>query len=359
MTFTYTSAKRWMLAAISVLFFASSAFSQTARVQVIHNAADPGAASVDIYLDDTLTLDNFGFRDATPFIDFTAGSEVVIGVAGPESASSADAIATFPVTIEGSETYVVVANGVLDPSTFAVNPDGISTAFGLIVQPMGQEESTDPEEVQFFAVHGATDAPTVDVVALGVATLVDDAPYGAYTPYQGVPAGSYTLDVTPGSDNGTVVASFEADLSTLAGGAAAVIASGFLDPTMNQDGPAFGLIAVLPDGMVIELPSVATTASETDAVLPSRFDLLGNYQNPFNPTTNVVLNLAQASDVSVAVFDVAGKRVMDIAAGTLAAGQNTIPLNASSLPSGTYLYQVTAGTGANKISRSGKMLLAK
>ena len=51
-------------------------FAQTARLQVIHNAADPGAVSVDIYLNGTLLLDNFGFRDATPYIDAPAGTPI-------------------------------------------------------------------------------------------------------------------------------------------------------------------------------------------------------------------------------------------------------------------------------------------
>ena len=56
----------------SIFFLASSLLAQTARVQVIHNAADPAAASVDIYLmegsNELLKLDDFAFRAATPLL---------------------------------------------------------------------------------------------------------------------------------------------------------------------------------------------------------------------------------------------------------------------------------------------------
>ena len=39
----------------------------TARVQVIHNSADLAAASVDIYLNNTLLIDNFNFRNRCIF----------------------------------------------------------------------------------------------------------------------------------------------------------------------------------------------------------------------------------------------------------------------------------------------------
>ncbi len=73
----------------------SSTFAQTARLQVIHNAADPGAAAVDIYLNGNLLLDNFGFREATPYIDAPAGTPINIGVAGPNSTSAADTLKNF------------------------------------------------------------------------------------------------------------------------------------------------------------------------------------------------------------------------------------------------------------------------
>lgn len=229
--------------------------AQTARLQVIHNAADPGAASVDIYLDGSLLLDNFGFREATPYIDAPAGTPINIGVAGPNSTSAADTIKNFNITLSPNETYVAIANGVLDPNSFAVNPDGRSTAFTLFVKDMTRESGSG-SDVDFFVLHGSTDAPTVDVLARRVATLVDNAAYGDITGYITVPPASYILDVTPGNNNSAIVASFEADLSGLGGGAAVVFASGFLNPSANQNGPAFGIFAALPTGDVVAFPSV-------------------------------------------------------------------------------------------------------
>ena len=46
-----------------------------ARVQVIHNAADPAAAVVDVYIEEVSTdepaIADFAFRTATPYIDLT------------------------------------------------------------------------------------------------------------------------------------------------------------------------------------------------------------------------------------------------------------------------------------------------
>lgn len=256
-----------------------TAKAQTAELQVIHNAADPAAATVDIYVDGTLTLNDFTFRSASPFVSLPAGISLNIGVAPPSSSSVNDTIKNFEVTLSSGQRYVAIANGVLDTSTFASNPDGISTGFTLFIQDNIRSAAGSGMEVDFIVLHGATDAPAVDVIARNVATLVDNASYSAITPYVSVPADTYTLDVTPAAGS-PIVASFLADLSSLGGGSAVVFASGFLDPAGNQNGEAFGLFAALANGTVVPFPATST----------ARLQVIHNAADPAAATVDVYVN---------------------------------------------------------------------
>ncbi|MDC8004837.1 DUF4397 domain-containing protein [Aureisphaera galaxeae] len=227
---------------------------EKARVQVIHNSADAAAAEVDVYIDGALAIDNFAFRTASPFIDFDAEVEVEIAIAPGDSNDVGDAIAVFPVTLAANETYVVVADGIVSGSGYDPAP-----AFGLEVYDMGREAATDPANTDVLVHHGSTDAPTVDIVEVGVGagTVVDDISYTEFQGYLELPTGDYTVEVR--DETGTVtVASYEAPLATLGldGAALVAVASGFLDPSQNSDGAPFGIWVALPaGGDLIELPA--------------------------------------------------------------------------------------------------------
>ena len=228
-----------------------------ARVQVIHNIADPAADTVDVYvnwLTDSLKLDDFPFRGATPFVDLPTGYEIDIQIAPKNSTSSADQILDFSFPFMADESYNVIASGVVDTMMFAANPDGRNISPTLIVS-VGAREAASAGDVDVRVLHGSTDAPTVGVNANGGA-IIPAASYSDITGYLGIPAAEYRIDVTAPNDPSTIIAPFYLDASGLTGGAAVVFASGFLDPTMNQNGPAFGLFAALADGTVAALTPV-------------------------------------------------------------------------------------------------------
>ncbi len=236
------------LFALFLTVAAGSALAQIANVQVIHNSPDPAAAAVDVYIDEVLAVPNFAFRAATPVVALPAEIEIVIGIAPGGSSGPDDIIATFPVTLAANGAYVVMATGVLDPGGFPGNPDGESTAFTLKIFD-GQLTTSAAGTVNLLVYHGSPDAPTVDVQVSGGPVLVDDLTYGFFAGYLEAPAVDLILEITPGDDNNTVVASYEAPLSALDGLGVVVFASGFF----GGMSPGFGLFVALPDGSVIEL----------------------------------------------------------------------------------------------------------
>jgi len=247
------------------LAIAGAIHAQTARVQVIHNCADAAAASVDVWLNNTLLLDNFAFRTASPFVNAPAGTPFDLTICGPNSTDTTQEVVRFSgVTLTANETYVITANGI-------VSPTGYSPAqpFDLDIYPMGQETGTNSNNTDVLVLHGSTDAPTVDVTAVGVGTLVDDLAYGSYAAnYLSVPTANYNIQIrnSAGTD---VVAEFSAPLQTLnlGGAALTVVASGFLNPANNSNGPAFGLWVALPaGGNLVQLPSVAVSTTRAQII---------------------------------------------------------------------------------------------
>jgi len=250
---------KFTLSFLTTMLISVMVFSQ-ARVQVIHNSADAAAETVDIWLNDALLLDDFMFRTASPFIDAPAGETFDIVVQPPSSTDTTNALARFTYTLADGETYVLIANGIVSSTGYEPN-----IPFNIYVYDMGREEATSPTNTDVLVFHGSTDAPVVDVVevAAGAGTIVDDLDYGMYAGYLELPTADYSLQIRD-MTGATTVAQFGAPLSTLGldGAATVVVASGFLDPSNNSSGPAFGLYAALPSGgdLVMLPPEDISTA---------------------------------------------------------------------------------------------------
>ncbi len=237
----------------------------TARLQVIHNSPDMIASTVDVYVNDELLLNDFAFRTATPFIDVPAIIALSIDIAPSTSTSSAESLYNLTTNLEPSETYIVVANGIVSSSGYTPNQP-----FGLNVLVGGREGTSVPDNTDVIVFHGSTDAPTVDVVETSIpaGTIINDISYESFSNYLELPTNNYIIDVRDQSGT-TTVATYSAPLADLflETDAITVLASGFLDPAVNSNGPAFGLwVALASGGNLIPLPLVETPTARLQVI---------------------------------------------------------------------------------------------
>jgi hypothetical protein len=78
--------------------------------------------------------------------------------------------------------------------------------------------------------------------------------------------------------------------------------------------------------------------------IPTAFELLPNYPNPFNQSTIINFQLSITSDVTLTIFDVLGKKVAELLTQTrLGAGIYRTSWTANNYSSGVYLCKLQAG----------------
>lgn len=76
---------------------------------------------------------------------------------------------------------------------------------------------------------------------------------------------------------------------------------------------------------------------------PAEFALHGAYPNPFNPTTTISYTLPEAANVTMKVFNLQGREVVELVNSVRQAGVNEVSFDASDLASGVYLVRLQAG----------------
>ena len=112
-----------------------------------------------------------------------------------------------------------------------------------------------------------------------------------------------------------------------------------------------------PDWVTVR---VATATNTTEPPSVVEFNLLGNYPDPFNPSTTILLDVPQVAAVTVDVFNLLGQWVHREEFPAVSVGASkSLPLDVSHLSSGAYIYQVTARMGEEVHRAGGRMTLIK
>lgn len=83
-----------------------------------------------------------------------------------------------------------------------------------------------------------------------------------------------------------------------------------------------------------------TKVEEQGALTPSIPQLEQNYPNPFNPDTKIGYSLSSSDRVSLAIFDVLGRRIATLFDQDIPAGSHSIVFDAKDISSGIYFYSL-------------------
>jgi hypothetical protein len=105
----------------------------------------------------------------------------------------------------------------------------------------------------------------------------------------------------------------------------------------------------------IDIEAVPTSIESGVTRQPGKYALYQNYPNPFNPTTKVNYELPITNYVELSIYNLIGQKIVTLVSEKQKAGHYQVEWDASSLSSGIYYYQITAG----EFVQTKKMILIK
>ncbi len=225
----------------------------TGNVRVAH--LSPDAPNVDVYVDGDRVLSDVPFRAVSDYLAVPTGTRTVrITAAGdPETVA-------FEGEIDVTEgEFTVAAVGELTDSDTEFRP--------LVLADENGDLAEDTARVRL--VHASPDAPAVDVTLASSGDAVFDGVAFGDSDTVEVPAGTYTLQVRPGTEenDGDVIAEYTVEL---AGGTAyTAFAGGYLTPGDEPTDEPFDLSLAFDAGAggggIVETAGVRVAHMSPDA----------------------------------------------------------------------------------------------
>lgn len=144
------------------------------------------------------------------------------------------------------------------------------------------------------------------------------------------------------------------------------------DCTVDQDAAQFkfnvggNTTPIMIDGVMIidEFVSGVREITYKNGKTAETYVMSHNYPNPFNPETTIQYELSDAASVTIALFDIQGRQIRTLVSDAKSAGTHEVKWNGQDelgnrMPSGMYIYRVTAEMNHKTHQFSRKMLLVE
>ena len=105
------------------------------------------------------------------------------------------------------------------------------------------------------------------------------------------------------------------------------------------------LVSSREEGLfVLTTQDNVATDVESPGSVPDGFGLAQNYPNPVRDKATIQYELPSASEVTLELWDLLGRRLRVLHTGVQSAGLHEVEFSAGDLPNGMYLYRLSTGT---------------
>jgi hypothetical protein len=301
-----------------------------ALVQWIHNAHDPALQQVDLWIDSTRLVPNWGYRTETGFLEVPANRPVVITLTTPGAPDTSGAIIQKIQIFSDTVPTVQILSGVFSGAGQPLN--------WFYYQP-GQILATriDQSDILFF--NGMRDGSRIDLdeVTVPMPFIVSGLNYGAFEGYVPLAKGNYSLEP---KINGAAIARFQLPLQTwsMEGLAVTVI----VDGQLGSAGSASVMNMWLARG---QSGSLRPLLLQSGIGLPHdvpQTDWVQVYPNPASQWLQIAFNKSNMEAYSIELVDLSG-RILIRKTGRSTDG-TPIQVDVSAIPAGSCWLRITQET---------------
>lgn len=237
-----------------------------AAAQFIHASADESIQQVDVYINDSLYLDDFSFESATPFISIPANTPIDIAIALSNSSDTTAALLHSSMNAIENERYQFILWGIASNTGYNPAPPLQLALNSNLPQPPSAEYCA----LQFF--HASTDAGQISITesTTPIVPFFNTLANGQFSFANFLVANQdYGLAIYNAGAN-FLYGNYALPLQTwnLSDSTLTIISCGFRGPANNSNGAPFKLLGITNNGNSTELPIfVGVTEPEKSELL--------------------------------------------------------------------------------------------